>query len=94
MANPTLYRWLCSLLLAAACSSSTDEQRPITSSPEDYCQRACSKAHACKDTIDSSECSSACRSAIAVEPKLRPDLLGYVATCIESSSCSSTSTVK
>lgn len=85
---------LSTLLLVPACSSSTDERQPITSTPEDYCQRACDQAHACKDTTNSAECSSACRSALAVEPKLRADLLGYVASCIENSSCASTSTVK
>src|SRR5262245_36717897 len=83
-----------SCLLLAACSSATEEHRPITSTPEDYCQRRCEKAHACTDAINAAECLSACQSALATQPKLRADFLGYVIGCAESSSCESLSTEK
>jgi len=96
MKQPSHRHWLghISLLVLAACSSATDETKPLTTTAEDYCQRACIKAHACKDTTDASECISACRSSLAAQPQLRADLLAYVATCIESSTCTSSSTGK
>jgi hypothetical protein len=96
MKQPSFRHWLgpFAVLVLAACSSATDERSPLTSTTEDYCQRACVKAHACKDTTDATECSSACRSSLAAQPPLRSDLLAYVATCIENSTCASGSTVK
>jgi len=82
------------LLLGSACSSSTEEHQPITSSPEDYCQRTCTKAHTCDDTTDAAECRSTCQSGLAAKPKLRADFLGYVAGCIDGSSCSPSSASK
>ncbi|HYP74825.1 MAG TPA: hypothetical protein VER12_02645 [Polyangiaceae bacterium] len=81
-------------LLGSACSSERDERRPVTSTPEDYCQRSCDKARACEAARNPAECRSSCQSAIATEPAIRPDLLGYVAGCIEGSDCASTSTLK
>ncbi|HET7539275.1 MAG TPA: hypothetical protein VFK05_05365 [Polyangiaceae bacterium] len=82
------------LLVLGACSSATDELQPITSTPEDYCQRSCEKAHSCNDTVDPPACRSSCQAALAESPKLRGDFLGYVATCVQASSCSSASTSK
>ena len=82
------------LPLGAACSTSTDEQQPITSTPNDFCQRRCEKAHACTETVNPAECRSSCQSALATEPKLRADFLGYVASCIESSGCERSSSSK
>jgi hypothetical protein len=90
----SLLALLVSAPLSSACSSSTDERQPITSTPEDYCQRACAKAHACFDTIDPAECRSACQAKLTAGPKLRADFLGYVAGCIEESACSSMSSSK
>jgi hypothetical protein len=96
MRRPTLHDWLgpLCLLLGAACSSATDEYQPITSTPDDYCQRRCEKAHACTETINPAECRSACQSTLATEPKLRADFLGYVVGCVENSSCGKTSIAK
>jgi len=96
MRRPILRDWfepLC-LLLGVACSSGTDEYRPITSTPDDYCQRRCTKAHACTETINPAECRSACQSSLATAPKLRADFLGYVAGCVENGSCGTTSSAK
>src|SRR6478609_1522127 len=82
------------LPLGAACSSSTEEHRPITSTPDDFCQRRCERAHACVQTINPAECRSSCQSALATEPKLRADFLGYVIGCVESNSCEGSSTSK
>ena len=95
--RPLMFRdWLGPLwlLLGAACSSGTDEYQPITSTPDDYCQRRCEKAHACTETVNAAECRSACQSALATAPKLRADFLGYVAGCVENSSCANTSISK
>lgn len=91
-----LRHWLALLCLplAAACSSATDEYRPITSTPEDYCQRRCDQAHACTDSINPAECRSSCQSTLATQPKLRADFLGYVAGCVEGRSCGNTVTSK
>jgi len=96
MRRPIFRDWLGPLwlLLGAACSSGTDEYQPITSTPDDYCQRRCEKAHACTDSINPAECRSACQSTLATEPKLRADFLGYVAGCVDSSSCGNTSISK
>jgi hypothetical protein len=84
-----LLSWLvCALLLGSACSSTTDERQAITSTPEDYCQRACDRAHTCNDATDVAECRASCQAALAGQPTLRADLLGYVASCVESSACS------
>lgn len=83
-----------SVLLGAACSSATDQQTPITSTPDDYCQRSCDKAHACNDATNAAECRSSCRSALATSPRLRGDFLGYVAGCLDDSSCMGTSSAK
>ncbi|HYP99213.1 MAG TPA: hypothetical protein VER96_11145 [Polyangiaceae bacterium] len=96
--RPTLLSALLACLfvlpLGAACSSPSDEQRPITSTPDDFCQRRCEKAHTCVETVNPAECRSSCQSALATEPKLRADFLGYVAGCVESSSCEGSSTSK
>jgi len=84
---------LLSLSLAVACSSS-DEQQPITSTPAQYCASSCAKAHACNDAIDVVECGSSCQGELGAAPELRADLLGYVSGCVESSACSSSTTVK
>ena len=101
MRHPLLRYWeeplfslFCVLLLGSACSSSTDEQRAITSTPQDYCQQACQKAHACADAIDASECRSSCQTKLLAKPKLRGDFLAYVGTCIDSSACSAASASK
>lgn len=92
---PRDWLWLLWLLvLGAACSSATDEYQPITSTPDDYCERRCEKAHACTETINPAECRSSCSSALATRPKLRADFLGYIASCVETSSCGSTSISK
>jgi len=83
-----------SLLLGTACSSASDQQTPITTTPDDYCQRSCDKAHACNDTTNAAECRSSCRSALATSPQLRGDFLGYIAGCIDDSSCTGTSSAK
>jgi len=85
--------WLCTFI-SAACSSSTDERQTITSTPEAYCQSACRKAHTCNDATDQVACRTACQTELAAQPKLRADFLGYVAGCIESATCSSTSAAK
>jgi len=90
----SLLALLLSVPLTSACSSSTDERQPITSTPQDYCQRACAKAHTCFDTTDPAECRSACQAKLTAGPQLRADFLGYVAGCIEESACSSMSTSK
>ncbi|HYQ41482.1 MAG TPA: hypothetical protein VER11_05935 [Polyangiaceae bacterium] len=82
------------LLFGTACSSATDQQTPITSTSEDFCQRSCDKAHACNDATNPAECRSSCRSALATAPELRTDFLGYVASCIEDSNCVGTSRAK
>jgi hypothetical protein len=82
------------LLSAAACSSSTDEARVITSTPEGYCQDVCEKAHACSDAIAASECRSSCQAGLAGTPPLRADFLAYVAGCIADSNCASTTAAK
>jgi hypothetical protein len=96
MRRPMLRDWLglLWLLLGAACSSPTDEYQPITSTPDDYCQRRCEKAHTCTETINPAECRSSCRSTLATEPKPRADFLGYVAGCVENSACGSASVGK
>ncbi|HYQ27168.1 MAG TPA: hypothetical protein VER04_08110 [Polyangiaceae bacterium] len=85
---------VCSWLLGSACSSSKDERQAITSTPQDYCQRACDKAHLCNDATDVAECRSSCQALLAAKPTLRADFLGYVAACVESSTCSLSSASK
>ncbi len=85
---------LLSTLLGAACSSSSDERQAIISTPEEYCQDACEKAHACDDATDQAECRSSCQTELDAKPKLRADFLAYVASCIDSSACSMTSASK
>ena len=96
MRQPLLRYWLGPLCmhLIAGCSSATDEYRPITSTPDDYCQRRCEKAHTCTDSINVAECRSSCLSTLATGPKLREDLLGYVGGCAETSDCTSSITSK
>jgi len=89
---------LCSLLagwlLGSACSSPKDERQAITSTPEEYCQRACDKAHICNDATDVAGCRSSCQAALAATPKLRADFLAYVAGCIDDSTCALSSAAK
>jgi hypothetical protein len=85
---------LLGLWLLGACSSGTDQRQPITSTPDDYCQRSCEKAHACDDTVLAATCRSMCEAALASYPKLRADFLGYAATCVQASGCSHTSASK
>lgn len=82
------------LSIAAGCSSAHDEKTAITTTPTDYCQRRCDKAHGCNDAINPAECRSSCQSALATQPQLRADFLGYVAGCIDTSGCDSTTTSK
>ena len=90
----SLVSLLLSMPLCGACSTSTDERQPISSTPDDYCQRACAKVHGCIDATDPVECRNECQAGLAASPKLRADFLGYVAGCIDASACSSTSTSK
>lgn len=46
------------------------------------------------NTINPAECRSSCQSALATQPKLRAQFLGYVASCSETSSCGAELTTK
>ena len=82
------------VLLGSSCSSATDERETIKSTPEDYCQNACQKAHACNDATDASECRSSCQTELGAKPQLRADFLAYVASCVDNRACSAASVGK